>query len=194
MIISKAVFIDRDGTLIKDIPYNTNPSLIKFNTDAVETLALLKKNNFLLILISNQSGIARGFFTIDELDKMHQSIQQTLSKHNAELDAIYYCPHHSEGKIIEYSFECDCRKPKPGLILKAAKDFNIALSNSLMIGDILNDVEAGNTAGCKTILLDNGNETEWILNDKRTPSFTVNTWKEIGTTILTNNKAVLTDG
>ena len=191
--MNKAVFIDRDGTLIKDIPYNTNPALIEFNAYAIETLALLKQKNFLLILISNQSGIAHEFFTINELEKMHQSIQQKLSKHKAGLDRIYYCPHHPEGKIKAVSFECNCRKPKPGLILQAAKEFDIDLNNSWMIGDILNDVEAGNTAGCKTILLDNGNETEWILKEKRMPLFTARNWKEIKSAVL-HNKVVLTDG
>src|SRR3954471_2131790 len=111
--MNKAVFIDRDGTLIKDIPYNTDPSLIVFEDNAIETLAALKKNNFLLILISNQSGIAKGFFTIDALKEMHKAIQQTLLNFNVRLDDIYFCPHHPEGKIKAYSIECDCRKPRP---------------------------------------------------------------------------------
>jgi len=156
--MNKAVFIDRDGTLIKDVPYNANTALIQFLPNAIESLTALKENNFLLILISNQSGIAKGLFTIDELEEMHQAIQKTLLNFNVWLDEIYYCPHHPEGKIKQYSIECDCRKPKPGLILQAAKEYDIDLSGSWMIGDILNDVEAGNTAGCKTILLDNGNE------------------------------------
>ena len=92
---------------------------------------------------------------------------------------MYYCPHYPDGKIQKYKIECDCRKPKPGLILQAAREHDIDLSNSWMIGDILNDVEAGNRAGCKTILLDNGNETEWIWNEIRTPAFIVNNWKKI---------------
>jgi len=192
--MNKAVFIDRDGTLIKDIPYNTNTSLIEFLPYAIEALGRLKRNNFLLILISNQSGIAKGFFTIDALKKMHKVIQQTLANFNVQLDAIYFCPHHPEGKIEEYNIECDCRKPKPGLILRAADEHNIDVGNSWMTGDILNDVEAGNAAGCKTILLDNGNETEWILNEKRTPAFTVTNWNMIAQTILSNEKVILNDG
>ena len=88
-----------------------------------------------------------------------------------QLDAFYYCPHLVEGTIKEYAIDCNCRKPKPGLIFKAAKDFDINLNNSWMIGDILNDVEAGNAAGCKTILITNGNETEWILNAQRMPDY-----------------------
>jgi D,D-heptose 1,7-bisphosphate phosphatase len=192
--MNKAVFIDRDGTLIKNIPYNANPALIEFEAAAIETLRALKKNNFLLILISNQSGIARGFFTADELEEMHRALQHVLLQFNVQLDAVYYCPHHPEGKIKIYSTDCNCRKPKPGLILQAAKEHDIDVSNSWMVGDILNDVEAGNTAGCKTILLDNGNETEWMLNEKREPAFTVKNWKEIATTILANGKVILNDG
>jgi D,D-heptose 1,7-bisphosphate phosphatase len=192
--MNKAVFIDRDGTLIKDVPYNADAALIEFLPHAIEALGALKRNNFLLILISNQSGIARGFFTVDELKEMHWVIQQTLLNFNVWLDAIYYCPHHPDGQIKEYGIECECRKPKPGLILKAANEHNIDLSNSWMAGDILNDVEAGNIAGCKTILLDNGNETEWIINEKRMPAFTVKNWKAIATTILSNEEVVLNDG
>lgn len=186
--MNKAVFIDRDGTLIKDVPYNANPALIEFLPGAVEALIALKKNNFWVILISNQPGIASGFFTMDELKEMNKALRQILLYYDVALDGVYYCPHHPEGKIEKYSIECDCRKPKPGLILKAAAEHNIDLSNSWMIGDILNDVEAGNLAGCKTILLDNGNETEWIINEKRTSAFTVKNWKMIAQTILSNEK------
>ena len=193
-MMNKAVFIDRDGTLIEDIPYNAEPAFIEFLPHSIEALAMLKKNNFLLILVSNQSGVARGFFTINDVEKMHEAIQQQLSQYNIQFDAIYYCPHHPEGKIWHYKIDCECRKPKPGMILQAASEHNIDLSNSWMAGDILNDVEAGNAAGCKTILLDNGNETEWVLNEIRTPAFTVKNWKAIARTILSNQKVVLNDG
>ncbi len=192
--MNKAVFIDRDGTLIKDVPYNKDKALIEFLPQAIEALTQFKRNNYLLIIISNQSGIAKGFFTVDELDEMHTAIKQILAYYNVFLKDIYYCPHHSEGKIEQYTIECNCRKPKPGLILQAAQKHDIDLSNSWMVGDILNDVEAGNTAGCKTILFDNGNETEWILNEKRTPAFAVKNWQAIATTILANEKVVLNDG
>jgi D-glycero-D-manno-heptose 1,7-bisphosphate phosphatase len=192
--MNKAVFIDRDGTLIKDIPYNADTSLIEFLPNAIEALARLKRNNFLLIIISNQSGIAKGIFTIDALKEMHKVVRQTLSNFNVQLDGIYFCPHHPDGKIKEYSIECDCRKPMPGLILKAADEHNIDVGNSWMVGDILNDVEAGNAAGCRTIFLHNGNETEWIINEKRTPAFVVTNWNMIAQTILSNEKVILNDG
>lgn len=181
----KAIFIDRDGTLIKNIPYNTDRSIISFEYYAAEMLQWMKQKGFLLIIISNQSGVAKGFFSEDDVDKMHEAIQQKLSIYNVQLDAFYYCPHLIEGTIKEYAIDCSCRKPKPGLIYKAAKDFNIDLNASWMIGDILNDVEAGNTAGCKTILLNNGNETEWTLNENRAPLYTVQTLEQATEIMIT---------
>ncbi|HEY2726774.1 MAG TPA: HAD family hydrolase [Parafilimonas sp.] len=180
----KAVFIDRDGTLIKDIPYNADTALIKLESYAAEMLQSLKRKNFLLIVISNQSGVARGFFSEADVNKMHETIQQKLSAYNIQLDAFYYCPHLTDGTIKEYSIDCNCRKPKPGLIYKAAKDFDINLNKSWMIGDILNDVEAGKTAGCKTILINNGNETEWILNIQRTPDYEAKNLEDAAQIIL----------
>lgn len=180
----KAVFIDRDGTLIKDVPYNADPALISFEYHAAEMLRVLKQKDFLLIIISNQSGIARGFFSEHDVHAMHKEIQKMLLQYDVRIDAFYYCPHLKDGEIKEYAFDCDCRKPKPGLIYRAAHDFNINLKKSWMIGDILNDAEAGNAAGCKTILITNGNETEWILNDERLPTFTAGSLKEATEIIL----------
>jgi D-glycero-D-manno-heptose 1,7-bisphosphate phosphatase len=180
----KAVFIDRDGTLIKDIPYNANPHLISLEYFAAEMLQCLKRKDYLLILITNQSGIARGYFSEEDLYRMHEGLQRKLLEYNVQLDAIYYCPHLPDGIKKEYAIECDCRKPKPGLIYKAAKKFNINLNESWMIGDILNDVEAGNVAGCKTIFVNNGNETEWIINEQRIPEYEVENLEQATKMIL----------
>ena len=180
----RAVFIDRDGTFIKDVPYNANPSLITHEFYAVTMLQLLKQKNFLTIIISNQSGIAKGFFSTDDVNKMHDEIQLKLLADNIQLDAFYYCPHYIKGVVKKYAVNCECRKPKPGLIYKAAKAFNINLKQSWMIGDILNDVEAGNAAGCKTILIDNGNETEWIINKQRMPFYLAKDLEQATETIL----------
>jgi D-glycero-D-manno-heptose 1,7-bisphosphate phosphatase len=185
----KAIFIDRDGTLIKDIPYNTDPALISLEFYAAEMLQLLKRNNYLLIIISNQSGIARGWVRMEDVYKIHQAIRRKLLPYNVQLDSIYYCPHLPQGVIEDYVLDCNCRKPKPGMLLRAAKDFNIDMSNSWMVGDILNDVEAGNAAGCKTILIDNGNETEWEMNIKRTPTYIVKDLKEATEIILKHEPA-----
>jgi D-glycero-D-manno-heptose 1,7-bisphosphate phosphatase len=180
----KAIFIDRDGTLIKDIPYNADPALVKLEYYAGEMLYELKKRNYLLIIISNQSGVAKGLFTIDDLYTIQAEINQQLSAYKVQLDGFYFCPHFPDAVIKEYDVDCNCRKPRAGMLLKAARDFNINLNASWMIGDILNDVEAGNLAGCKTILIDNGNETEWIYNNNREPDFKVYDLKEAMKTIV----------
>lgn len=169
----KAVFIDKDGTLIVDVPFNINPDLIQLQEHAVEGLKCIKKLGFELIVISNQSGIAYGYFGESDLRQVEDKIQELLSEHNLSIDAFYYCPHHPQGTVKAYSTDCPSRKPGPGMILTAAKDRGIDLAYSWMIGDILHDVEAGNRAGCRTILIDNGNETEWIMNDFNHPDFTV---------------------
>lgn len=168
---NKAIFLDKDGTLIPDIPYNVNPDLISLEDGAIKGLYALQSDGYLLIIISNQSGVAQGVFAEKALSGVHEKIVQLLKDNYINLDGFYYCPHHSSGSIQGYNIECACRKPKPGMILRAAQERNIDLSASWMIGDILNDVEAGNKAGCRTILIDNGNETEWIQNEWRKPDY-----------------------
>jgi D-glycero-D-manno-heptose 1,7-bisphosphate phosphatase len=176
--MNKAIFIDKDGTLIPDIPYNVNPGKITITDHTVEGLQLLKETGYLLVVISNQSGVERGYFKEDALVDVKARIQALLAMHNLALDGFYYCPH--------YVVQCDCRKPLPGLILKAAQQDGIDLKNSWMIGDILNDVEAGNRAGCKTILIDNGNETEWLSGTYRDPTITCRSINEAADFILKN--------
>lgn len=162
----KVVFLDKDGTLIPDVPYNVNPQLISIEKNSVEGLKRLQDNGFALIIVSNQAGIGKGFFKEDDLLQVEKRLKELLKEEGIDLNAFYYCPHTNEDN-------CWCRKPQPGMFLKASEDFKINLLESWMIGDILNDVEAGNRAGCKTILIDNGNETEWIINEYRKPNFKV---------------------
>lgn len=176
--MKKAIFLDKDGTLIHDIPYNVDTSLIRWNDGVFESLRLLKDRGYLLIVVSNQSGIAHGYFTEREMMGVMEKMYHDLVEAGARLDGFYFCPHHPDGVVADYAKVCHCRKPAPGMILQAADDFNIDLSQSWMIGDILNDIEAGNNAGCKTILINNGNETEWITTEERTPDFTVHNIKE----------------
>ncbi len=168
---NKAVFIDKDGTLIPDVPYNVNPDLITISDEVIQGLQLLQSEGYLLIIISNQSGVARGYFPIEALKGVEEKIVELLSEHEIKITDFYFCPHYKEGLVKEYIVACNCRKPKPGMILKACEDHDINVATSWMIGDILNDVEAGKTAGCKTVLIDNGNETEWIAGDSRTPTY-----------------------
>ena len=171
--MNKAVFLDKDGTLIRNVSYNVNPDLVEFEPYAFEALKFLQQHGFLLAIITNQPGVAFGYFTEKELEHLQTHIAKMLEKQKVLLNGFYYCPHHPEGQVDEYSIICDCSKPAPGLLIRAAKEMNIDLKQSWMIGDILNDIEAGNRAGCKTILINNGNETLWELNNAREPDYIV---------------------
>lgn len=176
--MKKAVFIDKDGTLIKNIPYNVNTDLIEFEDNAIAALRLLQDCGYQLILISNQPGIALGYFSEEDVRQVFQYIQDRLHQHGIILDGYYYCPHDVHGVRLSYAKACYCRKPMPGMLLKAAMEHDVDPELSWMIGDILHDVEAGNRAGCRTILLNNGNETEWKLNPNRQPGYICNNWKD----------------
>lgn len=169
--MNPAIFLDKDGTLIKDIPFNADPSLISLQDNMIIGLRSLKEAGFKLYLASNQSGIALGYFNYQQLLTMQKRLELLLMENGVKLDGYYYCPHHPNGVIAKYNKACSCRKPQPGLLKMAAVDQAIDLSKSWMIGDILDDAQAGNMAGCQTVLIDNGNETEWVMGEFRTPTF-----------------------
>jgi D,D-heptose 1,7-bisphosphate phosphatase len=170
---ARAVFLDKDGTLVEDLPYNVDPELIRPVEGVWEGLSLLHRAGYKLFVVSNQSGVARGYFTEEDLLPVAERIRWMFAAAGTTLAGFYYCPHHPEGAIGEYAVECLCRKPQPGMLYDAARDHDIELSASWMVGDILNDVEAGNRAGCRTILIDNQHETEWDLGPWRRPDFIV---------------------
>lgn len=149
----KAIFLDRDGTINKMVGFVTKPEQFELIEGAAEAIKAINKSGYLAIVVTNQPVIARGDCTFEELQTIHDKMETELGKVGAFVDAIYVCPHHTdkgfEGERPEYKCHCDCRKPKPGLLLQAAKDFNIDLSESYMIGDSLRDVEAGENAGVK---------------------------------------------
>lgn len=164
-----AVFLDKDGTLVKDVPFNVEPSRVALMPGAGEGLARMQAAGFALVLVSNQPGVGLGRFPRSALDAVDAHLAQLLAPYGASLDATYYCPHvPSDGDRL---LACWCRKPAPGLLFRAARDLHLHLGRSWMIGDILNDVEAGRAAGCRTILLDPGGETEWRVTPARTPHF-----------------------
>ena len=169
----QAIFLDKDGTLIEDIPYNVDPEKIHLSEGAVEGLQLLYRAGYPLIVVSNQAGIAHGYFSEKDLEQVVHRLEDLLAEIGVLLAGFYYCPHHPEGKIAIYRMDCDCLKPAPGLLFQAALEQGIDLKESWMIGDILNDIEAGQRAGCHTILINNGNETEWVLNSIRMPQYCV---------------------
>ncbi len=155
-VMDAAIFIDKDGTLIDDVPYNVDPDLIKLVPRAGEALAWLRQLGFRLFIITNQPGVARGYFPESALGIVQTRIDELLSAHDVAIDGFYYCPHCPHTAVA-----CQCRKPLPGMLLGAAHQHGIDLAGSWMIGDILHDVEAGHRAGCRAVLIDNGNETEW---------------------------------
>lgn len=151
--MEKAVFLDRDGAIIEDIGYLHEHNKIKFLPRVSEAIRLLNKNEFKVIVITNQSGVARGYFTEEIVKEINRCVQELLAKQGAFVDKIYYCPHHIEGIIPKYKKKCLCRKPSPGMIEEAAREFSIDLKNSFVIGDKISDIEAGHRARCWTILL-----------------------------------------
>jgi histidinol-phosphate phosphatase family protein len=166
--MSAAVFLDKDGTLIDDLPYNVDPSRITLARGAAG-LGRLARLGYALVVVSNQPGIALGRFGPAALLGVHQRLTQLLAAQDVPLTAFYHCPHHPAGTVPEYAGPCRCRKPLPGMLLRAAAEHGIELAASWMVGDILDDVEAGRRAGCRTVLLDGGNETEWRRTPLRTP-------------------------
>ena len=149
----KAIFLDRDGTINKMVGFVTKPEQFELIEGAAEAIKAINKSGYLAIVVTNQPVIARGDCTFEELQTIHDKMETELGKVGAFVDAIYVCPHHTdkgfEGERPEYKCNCDCRKPKPGLLLQASKDFNIDLSESYMIGDSHRDVEAGENAEVK---------------------------------------------
>lgn len=180
----KAIFLDKDGTLIPDIPYNVDPRKIRLYPDAGEALARLQRAGYQIFVVSNQSGVAKGFFQEEALTGVESRIRELLLPWGVQLSGFYYCPHSPQGSVPSYAIDCTCRKPFPGMILEAAQQHGIHLSESWMVGDILNDIEAGRRAGCRTVLINNGNETEWVPGEFRTPTHTVQSLQEMADTIL----------
>lgn len=161
----KAIFLDRDGTINRYVGFLRNIDEFELLPGVADAIKKINASGYLAIVVTNQPVIARGEVTVEQLQEIHNKMETLLGTEGAYLDAIYYCPHHPhrgyEGEIPELKIDCDCRKPKPGMLLKAAKDFNIDLSSSWMVGDGVNDIKAGQAAGCMTALIgseDNGQD------------------------------------
>ena len=153
----KAIFLDRDGTINKYVGFLRNIDEFELLPGVTEAIKKINESGYLAIVATNQPVIARGEVTVPELQEIHNKMETLLGAEGAYLDAIYYCPHHPhkgyEGEVPELKIDCECRKPKPGMLFTAAEDFNIDLSQSWMIGDGENDVKAGKAAGCRTALI-----------------------------------------
>ncbi len=155
----RAVFLDRDGTLVEARHYPSRPEQLVVYQGVTDELRRLQQAGFRLVLITNQSGLAHGYFTEADLARMHAYLREELGREGVSIDAIYFCPHHPDGAISELAITCDCRKPSPGMLLRAAEELDLDLARSWFVGDILDDVEAGNRAGCRTVLVDLGTES-----------------------------------
>ena len=153
----KAVFLDRDGTINKYVGFLRDIDQFELIEGVAEAIKQINASGYLCIVVTNQPVIARGEVTVPQLEEIHNKMETLLGLEGAYIDGLYYCPHHPhkgfEGEVPELKFDCECRKPKPGMLLKAAEDFNIDLSKSWMVGDGENDIKAGENAGCKTCLI-----------------------------------------
>lgn len=164
-----AVFLDKDGTVIENVPYNVDPALVRFTAGAVEGLQLLADAGFRLVMITNQPGVGLGLFDEAALVRLQQWLTDRLAQQGVPLDGFYACT-HAPGLDASRP-PCACRKPAPGLLWQAAEDLDLDLERSWMVGDILDDVEAGRRAGCRTVMLDVGNETVWRTSPLRVPHY-----------------------
>jgi D,D-heptose 1,7-bisphosphate phosphatase len=150
---NKAIFLDRDGTLIEDPGYINHPDQVELVDGVAEALIELKTLNYKLIVVSNQSGVARGIVAEEVLGEIHNRLKHLLAEKGAYLDQVYFCPYHPDGVVPKYRKESDWRKPNPGMLLAAAKEMDIDLDQSWLIGNSDRDIEAGSRARCKTILI-----------------------------------------
>ncbi len=182
-----AVFFDKDGTLVRNLPYNVDPARVRFSDGAFGALQRLAAAGYLLVVVSNQPGIALGHFNHAALDALAHWLKEALADAGIWLAGFYACPHRPPASGIS---ACTCRKPNPGLLQRAARDHAIELERSWMVGDILDDVEAGNRAGCRTVLLDVGNETEWRFSPLRTPTLRAPTLARAAHLIVEHDKAI----
>ncbi len=157
--MKRALFLDRDGTLVEPRHYPSKPGDLILSDGIGPLLRIFQDAGWELVVVTNQSGLARGYFTEDDLEKMHAWLRKMLGEWGIALNSIQFCPHHIEGSVPHLAVACECRKPQPGMLLNAARERDIDLPESWMIGDILDDIEAGHRAGCRTALVDLGTES-----------------------------------
>ena len=166
-----AVFFDRDGTLNVDKDYLCKTEDFEWLEDAPQAIRWANERGFLVIVVTNQSGVARGYFAEDDVKRLHDWMNEDLKRFGAHIDAFYYCPHLPSGSVAAYAVDCDCRKPKPGLVARACADFNIDKGASLLVGDKPRDVECAEAAGVRGVLYEGGSLAAMLereLGDGRT--------------------------
>jgi D-glycero-D-manno-heptose 1,7-bisphosphate phosphatase len=151
-----AIFLDRDGVLIEDAHYVGSPDRVRLLPGAAESVAALNRAGWPVVVVTNQAGVARGLFPAAAVDVVHAHLRSLLSGYRARVDAFYFCPHHPEAELEALRVGCDCRKPRPGMLLQAAAELGLDLAASWMVGDRVSDLEAGAAAGARTILVRTG--------------------------------------
>jgi len=151
--MKRAVFLDRDGVISEEVGYLSDVGQLQLIPESAQAVHLLNATGLKVIIITNQSGVARGFFSEEQLKELHRAMGKMLSAQRAYIEAIYYCPHYPEGTVEHYSRECDCRKPSPGMLAQAADEHGIDLTQSYLVGDKLTDVECAQRAGSRGILV-----------------------------------------
>ncbi len=177
--MEKAVFLDRDGTINEEMGYINHITRFNIFPFTFEALKLLKKCGFKLVVITNQAGLARGYFKEDVLAEVHQKLEEEARAAGAQIDKIYFCPHLPGAPVKKYDVECNCRKPKTGMLERAREELNIDLSRSVMIGDRYKDVMFGKKMGLKTVMVLTG-------YGKGEYTYQKNNWKEMPDLIAEN--------
>lgn len=154
--MKRALFLDRDGTVCQEVGYVNHPSRLELLPGAAAGIAAARRSGFVCILVTNQAGVARGYFEEDLIRTTHERLERLLAEEGAKLDAIYYCPHHPAAGEPPYRVDCACRKPRPGMLERAARDLGIDLGDSVVIGDKISDVEMAHAVGARGILVRTG--------------------------------------
>jgi histidinol-phosphate phosphatase family protein len=180
-----AIFFDKDGTLVENVPYNVDCSRLRLVPGGGEAARMLHEAGYVLVVVTNQSGIARGYFRASDLRPVEVRLRTLLAAEGAPLAGFYFCPHSADGVVPEYTCLCNCRKPMPGMMLRAALDLHLDLQRSWLIGDLLDDVEAGHRAGCRAALVDCGGETLWQRFQWRKPELMASDLLEAARQIIT---------
>ena len=186
----RTVFLDKDGTLIDDLPYNVDPRRVRFAPGALEAVRLLSDAGYRLVVATNQAGIARGYFTEEELGAVERHLAAELEALGGKLDGFYFCPHLPDG-VNEYAIACECRKPEPGLIRRAVEELGVRTDRAWFVGDTWMDVVAGRRGGCRTIMVGPESRDAPTLPPDRRPEFAVRDLLDAARIILAEDRAAV---
>ena len=185
--MTKTVFLDRDGTINKEVNYLNHPDQIELISGSAEGIKLLNENGFTVVVITNQSGVARGIIDEENLPLIKDRLCCLLEEKGAKIDGYYYCPHYPDGKIEKFAFKCDCRKPEPGMLRKAAEDLDIDLKRSYVVGDKACDIKLGKNIGAVSIMVKTGYGESEAENCELSPDYTADNLFDSAQWIIKNN-------